>query len=95
MDRKDRRKIIWSKYIAVFIASGLIFILGVSIGQQLSERKISAVGALVEDLRTQIAGAELHYILASKNPCEQSGINELAKELDTLSALIQACFLDL
>ena len=60
MDRKDRRKIIWNKYIAVFIASGLIFILGVSIGQQLSERKISAVGDLVEDLRTQIAGAELH-----------------------------------
>ncbi|MBU2497049.1 MAG: hypothetical protein KJ767_03250 [Nanoarchaeota archaeon] len=85
LDRKKRKKVVLTKYIVVFLASAFIFTLGIILGQQIGHMKTASLNKVMEDMKTDIASAELHYILSTENPCDLTGLNELASELDKMS----------
>ena len=85
VNRKKRKRIVLTKYVVVLLASGFIFILGMILGQQIGHQKTVSLRSTIEDMKTDIASAELNYILSSENLCDLTGLNELALELDKMS----------
>jgi hypothetical protein len=69
-----------SKYIAVFAATTLIFMIGLLIGSYTTGQKLEQVNDLEQDLRMDTMAMELQYLFLSQEPC-QTDTDYLTDEL--------------
>ncbi len=81
----SRQQLNKGKYLLVFILSTLIFLAGIFLGNNLSERKLLRLNEIEQDIRAQIMGVELQYELLAENPCGVVNSTPLTKELYELS----------
>lgn len=81
----SRQQLNKGKYVVVFILSTLIFLAGIFLGNNLSERKLLRLNEIEQDIRAQIMGVELQYELLAENPCGVVNSTPLTKELYELS----------
>ena len=77
----ERRRIQTSKYVAAFAMTPLIFIIGMAIGNYVSERKLSTIDELQQDLAKRTISSELQYLLLAEHPCQSINSTELTREL--------------
>lgn len=77
----ERRKFSMFKFVGVFAATMLIFILGIQLGNYLTNIKLDKIDLLQNDMRIDILGLETQAFILNKNPCELSGLNIMADEL--------------
>ncbi len=82
MSKKEINK---GKYFLVFLFSTIIFVGGIFLGNNLSEKKLSRLNEIEQDIRVQIMGIELQYDLLEENPCDAEYSAPLTKELYELS----------
>ncbi len=82
----DKRKIPKSRLIAAFALATLIFILGIIIGNTLSNAKVSMLESMEEDLKMDILAIETQNLLMAENPCSIASENPLTEELYKLSS---------
>lgn len=80
------RNITKTKYLAVFATTTLIFIVGILIGQQISNSKISDLEIIEQELRVDTMAIELQYLLLAENPCKALESTPLSEELYTLGS---------
>ena len=78
MERREVRKI---KYFIVFVITTLIFLVGIWMGQLLSDFKFGNLEDAQMDLRTQTATLETQYLLIAQNPCLLLDSDKLGEEL--------------
>ncbi len=77
----DRRRLQTSKYVAAFAMTTLIFVIGMLVGNYVSERKLSTIDELQQDLARRTISSELQYLLLAEHPCQSINSTELTKEL--------------
>ena len=77
----SRQKVNKSKYLAVFALTTLIFIVGILLGNYFSEKKLSTIDYLGQDLKTDTLAMELQYEIIAENPCEHINSTPLQEEL--------------
>jgi len=75
------KKINKTKYLAVFATTSLIFLIGLVIGNKISNTKLSKVDTLEQDLRTDTVAMELQYLLLAEDPCSSANSTTLTEEL--------------
>lgn len=71
----------WIKYLAAFSITTLVFIVGIFLGNTLSNDKLQTIDALQQDIAVRTIGSELQYMLLAEHPCENIHANELSQEL--------------
>ena len=76
-----RRELQTSKYIAAFAITTLIFVIGMVIGNFISEKKLSTIEDLQQDLAKRTISSELQYLLISEHPCLSLNSSQLTTEL--------------
>lgn len=76
-----RRQFQTSKYVAAFAMTTLIFVIGMFIGNYISEEKLSAIDDLQQELAKKTISSELQYLLVAEHPCESINSSQLTKEL--------------
>ncbi|MBR9676823.1 hypothetical protein GOV04_01665 [Candidatus Woesearchaeota archaeon] len=81
----ERREVNKTKYLAVFALTTLIFLSGLIVGNYISEKKLSKLDQMQQDIRTQTTALEVEYALLSENPCSSTNHTALNQELYTLS----------
>lgn len=74
------------KYLAVFATTTLIFVIGLFLGNLISNAKISNINLLEQDFRTDILALEVQYALLSENPCSSFNTIVLSDELYKIGA---------
>ena len=75
------RRLSKTKYLAVFATTTLIFLIGLIIGNYISNTKLKKIDKLEQDLRIDTMSVELQYMLLSENPCAITDSNVLTEEL--------------
>jgi len=78
MERREVRKV---KYFIVFVITTLIFLVGIWMGQILSDFRFGNLEDAQMDLRTQTATLETQYLLIAQNPCLLLDSDKLGEEL--------------
>jgi len=78
MERREVKKI---KYFIVFVITTLIFLVGIWMGQLLSDFRFGNLEDAQMDLRTQTATLETQYLLIAQNPCLLLDSDKLGEEL--------------
>ncbi len=78
---EDRRKFQTSKYVAAFAITTLIFIIGMIVGNYISEKKLSTIEEMQQDLAKRTISSELQYELVAEHPCQSINSTQLGKEL--------------
>lgn len=74
------------KYMSVFAITTLIFISGILLGNHFSENKISELTAMSERIQLNTLGAELQFLIASKEPCKSFNETILGEELYSIGS---------
>ena len=82
----NAKKINKTKYLAVFATTTLIFLIGLLVGNKISDTKLSKVENLEQDIRTDTMAIELQYILLAENPCSSVNSTTLTEELYEIGA---------
>lgn len=82
----NAKKIHKTKYLAVFATTTLIFLIGLVIGNKISDTKLSKVDTLEQDLRTDTMAVELQYLLLAEDPCSSVNSTTLSEELYEIGA---------
>jgi hypothetical protein len=75
------RRISRTKYLTVFATTTLIFVIGLVIGNYISNTKLKNINRLEQDLRIDTMSVEIQYMLLSENPCADIDSNILTEEL--------------
>lgn len=75
-----------TKYLAVFTTTTLIFIIGILIGHQFSNKQINKLENIEQELRVDLIAIELQYLLLAENPCIVSDSLPLSEELYKLES---------
>ena len=65
----SRKQIAKTKYLAVFATTTLIFIIGLIMGQNIADTKLTNLENIEDELRAGTMAMELQYLLLSENPC--------------------------
>lgn len=78
---KDYQKPVPSRYLAAFAITTLIFLVGILIGNKISDAKLDSIDVLEKEIRIDVLGTELQYQLISENPCNLSNPAQLTEEL--------------
>jgi hypothetical protein len=65
-----KRNISWTKYLAVFAITSLVFLIGLLIGSYMTGLKLQQVQDLEQSLRMDTMAMELQYLFLSQEPCE-------------------------
>lgn len=81
----SKQKINKGKYFIVFVLSTIIFLGGIFLGNNMSERKLTGLNEMEQDIRVQILSMELQYELLATEPCNSINSTPLTKELYELS----------
>lgn len=81
----ERRKIVWSRYIAAFSITVLIFLLGIMLGNHFAENKIGYLEEMSTDFKTDTLALEIQYDLIEENPCSSVNSTPLAEQLYDLA----------
>ncbi len=76
-----RRKFSMFKFVGVFTATLLIFLLGILLGNYLNSLKVTHIDSLQNDLRMDTLALETQSLILSKNPCEVSELTVMSDEL--------------
>ena len=76
-----RQKVDFTKYLAVFAVTTLVFLVGILIGNYFSSQKLGHIDRLGQDLKIDTISMELQYELISENPCEHVNSTLLADDL--------------
>ena len=82
----DRKKIQFSKYIAAFAITLLVFIAGVTLGSYNDRKKLAIVDDLEQDIKMNTMGTEIQYLLMTDSPCNFVNSTEMAIELGNLGS---------
>ena len=82
----NRKNIQWTKYVAAFAITIIIFLIGLSIGSLSDRTKLSSIETLEQELKMDTLGTEIQYILISESPCAYINSSELAVELSNLGS---------
>jgi glutaredoxin len=77
----DRRKIHRTKYLAVFATTTLIFLIGLLVGNQITNIKLEKINDLEQDLKVDTMAVELQYLLLAEDPCSYINSTLLTEEL--------------
>lgn len=75
-----------TKFLAVFATTTLIFLVGILIGYQVSDSKMSALEDIEQELRVDTMAIELQYLLLAENPCIALDSTRLSEELYELGS---------
>ncbi|MBI1969571.1 hypothetical protein HYS48_02655 [Candidatus Woesearchaeota archaeon] len=78
---QDRQRLDKNKYLAALAITTLIFLLGIFIGNKISQAKLSNIDTLEREIRTDVLGAELQYRLILENPCNVTDPGVLTEQL--------------
>ena len=81
----DRKKINVGKYALVFFLTTFIFLGGIFTGNYVSDRKLSNLNQMEQDIKVQTMAIELQYELLSESPCDVINSTPLTEELYELS----------
>ena len=82
----SRKRISKTKYLAVFATTTLIFLIGLAVGQKISDTKLDKLEDIENDLRIETTAMELQYLLLAENPCKILNSTPLSKELYQLGS---------
>ncbi|HII72429.1 TPA: hypothetical protein HA265_06765 [Candidatus Woesearchaeota archaeon] len=77
----SRQKVNFTKYLAVFAITTLIFIVGILVGNYFSSQKLEQIDYIGQDLKTDTLAMELQYEIIAENPCEHVNSTPLQEEL--------------
>ena len=81
----DRKKIKISKYLLVFFLTTVVFLGGIFIGNYASNRKLSKLDQMEQDIKVQTMAIEIQYALLAESPCDAINSTPLTNELYELS----------
>ena len=82
----DRKKIQFSKYIAAFAITLLVFIAGVALGSSSDRKKLAIVDDIEQDIKMNTMGTEIQYLLMTDSPCTFVNSTQMAIELGNLGS---------
>ncbi len=77
----ERQRVNGVKYFVVFIITSLIFLVGIWVGQIITDSRFGKMDEAQMDLKTQTATLETEYLLITQNPCVLIESDKLGKEL--------------
>ncbi len=77
------------KYVSVFAITTLIFISGILLGNHFSEKKMSELSEMTERIQLNTLGAELQFLIASKEPCRLLNESDLSDELHSIGSKLE------
>ena len=80
-----RKRLRTRRYVVVFFLTTAIFVLGLVIGSYNTERKLSSLSELQEDLKTHTLDVEMQYNLLAQDPCSFVNVTALTDELYDIS----------
>ena len=78
---RDPQRMAPSKYLAAFALTTLIFVIGMLIGDKMSQAKLDTINTLEREIRTDVLGTELQYRLILDNPCNLTDPAALTSQL--------------
>jgi len=81
-----RSSISKTKYLAVFATTTLIFLIGLFVGSQVTNIKLSKVEDLEQDMKVDTMAVELQYLLLAEDPCSYINSTPLTEELYEIGA---------
>jgi hypothetical protein len=76
------------KLLAVFSLTTLIFILGILLGNFISDQKLESIDEFQQELRTDTMALETEYLLLSQEPCHETKTSLLTDELYQINSKI-------
>lgn len=85
----NSRTIDKQKYISVFAITTLIFISGILLGSYFNENKISELSEMTERIQLNTLGAELQFLIISKEPCRLLNESDLGNELNSIGSKLE------
>ncbi|MCX8146861.1 MAG: hypothetical protein N3D84_00115 [Candidatus Woesearchaeota archaeon] len=83
------QKIYISRYIAAFAITTLIFIIGIYLGNYFSSAKLSTLTKLEQDIKMDVMGLEIQYLLLSENPCLSVNYTKASEELYNIGTRLE------
>jgi len=81
----DKRKVNLQKYVFVFVLSTLIFLIGIFVGNIITNKNLTKLDKMEQDIKVQTMAIEMQFQLISENPCSLSNSTTFSKELYLLS----------
>ena len=69
MHPDKRKEFSKTKFFLALTLTTLIFIIGIIFGNAIADRKLSIIGDMEQDMRTEISAVELQYLLLAEDPC--------------------------
>jgi len=78
-----------TKYLAVFATTTLIFLIGILIGNQVTNAKVSKLDNIEQELRVDTMAIELQYLLLSEDPCKAPESTLLSEQLYQLGSRLR------
>jgi len=85
MSKKNINKM---KVLATFSLATLIFLVGIMLGNFISNKKIDMIMDLEQDLKTETYAAETQYMLLTQEPCRDVDTSPLNEELYQIGSKI-------
>ncbi len=85
----NSRTINKQKYVSVFAITTLIFISGILLGNHFSNNKISELAEMTERIQLNTLGAELQFLIISKEPCRLLNESDLGNELQSIGSKLE------
>jgi len=79
-----RKKIKSSRYMAAFFFTVTIFLIGLMVGQYVSEKKLQIVYDLQQDLRVESLGNEMLFQLVSEDLCKNINLTSYTEEVSSI-----------
>ena len=89
MANMKRKKIDYTKYALAFFITIFVFIIGISVGDNLNEAKLDQVTELNEDIRATTLAIQTQFDLVSENSCEFVNDTYLFDELLDVSERVE------
>ncbi len=77
------------KYLSVFAITTLIFLSGILLGNYFSDSKVSELSEMTERIQLNTLGAELQFLIISKEPCRLLNESDLSKELNSIGSKLE------
>ncbi|MEM3373887.1 MAG: hypothetical protein QXE31_01570 [Candidatus Woesearchaeota archaeon] len=84
---KNNKDLNYYKLLAVFAITTLIFILGIIVGNHLTNKKIEKINLIEKNIKTNIDATELQYLILTENPCN-ADVEFITKDLEELGSKI-------
>jgi len=84
----NERNVNKHKYLATFAIATLIFVSGLLLGNYISEKKLSEIDTLSQELQLNTLGAELQFLLISYEPCKLLNESTLSNELYSIGTKV-------